>query len=54
MARDLLSVQAFTIALESTFLVSGMVISPRRTTLTPPAVKMSICLKDYLDAAERV
>ncbi|KAD4180020.1 hypothetical protein E3N88_28611 [Mikania micrantha] len=54
MARDLLSVQASTVALESAFSVSGRVISLRRTRLTPPAVEMSICLKDHLDAAERV
>ncbi|KAD5803225.1 hypothetical protein E3N88_14585 [Mikania micrantha] len=54
MARDLLSVQASTVASESAFSVSGRVISLRRTRLTPPAVEMSICWKDYLDAAERV
>ncbi|KAD6454232.1 hypothetical protein E3N88_08938 [Mikania micrantha] len=54
MAQDLLSVQAFTVASESAFSVSGRVISLRRTRLTPPAVEMSICLMDYLDAAERV
>src|ERR1044071_2999428 len=54
MARDLLTVQASTVASESAFSISGRVISIRRTRLTPPSVEMAICLKDYLDAAERV
>ncbi|KAJ0827795.1 putative transcription factor/ chromatin remodeling BED-type(Zn) family [Helianthus annuus] len=54
MARDLLTVQASTVASESAFSISGRVISIRRTRLTPKAVEMSICLKDNLDAAERV
>jgi len=54
MARDLLTVQASTVASESAFSVSGRVLSIRRTRLTPPAVEMSICLKDYLDGVERI
>jgi hypothetical protein len=54
MARDLLTVQASTVASESAFSTSGRIISIRRTRLTPKAVEMSICLKDYLDAAERI
>jgi len=53
MARDLLTVQASTVASESAFSTSGRVITIRRTWLSPPAVEMSICLKDHLDAAER-
>ncbi|KAK1432850.1 hypothetical protein QVD17_09752 [Tagetes erecta] len=53
MARDLLTVQASTVASESAFSISGRVISTRRTRLTAPAVEMSICLKDYLDANDR-
>ncbi|KAK1414920.1 hypothetical protein QVD17_30684 [Tagetes erecta] len=53
MARDLLTVQASTVASESAFSISGRVISTRRTRLTAPAVEMSICLKDYLDAKDR-
>ncbi|KAD5960630.1 hypothetical protein E3N88_12102 [Mikania micrantha] len=41
MARDLLSVQASTVASESTM-------------LTPTLLEMCICLKDHLDAMERV
>ena len=54
MARDLLTVQDSTVASESAFSTSGRIISIRRTRLTPKAVEMSICLKDYLDAAERI
>ncbi|GJY12453.1 zinc finger BED domain-containing protein RICESLEEPER 2-like protein [Tanacetum coccineum] len=54
MARDLLSVQESTVASESTFLVSGRVISPRRTKLTPVSVEFCICLKDHLDSMERI
>ncbi|KAK1410990.1 hypothetical protein QVD17_37533 [Tagetes erecta] len=54
MARDLLTVQASTVASESTFSFSGRVLSVRRTRLTPTALEMCICLKDHLDAAERI
>jgi len=54
MARDVLTVQASTVASESAFSTSGRVISVRRTRLTSEAVEMLICLKDYLDAAERI
>ncbi|GKA59112.1 zinc finger BED domain-containing protein RICESLEEPER 2 [Tanacetum coccineum] len=54
MARDLLSVQASTIASESTFSTSGRVVSIRRTRLTPASLDMCIFLKDHLDAAERI
>ncbi|GKB12092.1 zinc finger BED domain-containing protein RICESLEEPER 2 [Tanacetum coccineum] len=54
MTRDLLSVQASTVASESAFLVRGRVISPRRTKLTPVSVEVCICLKDHLDTMERI
>nr|GEX05805.1 zinc finger BED domain-containing protein RICESLEEPER 2-like [Tanacetum cinerariifolium] len=54
MARDLLSVQASTIALESVFSLSGRVLLIRRTRLTPESLAMCICLKDHLDAQERI
>ncbi|KAD2803999.1 hypothetical protein E3N88_37376 [Mikania micrantha] len=54
MARDLLSVQASTVASESAFSLSGRVLSIRRTRLTPASLEMCICLKDHLDAMERV
>jgi len=54
MARDLLSVQASTVASESAFSFSGRVLSVRRTRLTPTSLETCVCLKDYLDAAERV
>jgi len=53
MARDLLTVQASTVASESAFSVSGRVISQRRSRLSPESVEMCICLKDYLDGAAR-
>ena len=54
MARDLLSVQASTVASESAFSTSGRVLSVRRTRLTPLSLEMCICLKDYLDENERI
>ena len=54
MARDLLSVQASTVASESAFSTSGRVLSVRRTKLTPLSLEMCICLKDYLDGNERI
>ncbi|KAI3761392.1 hypothetical protein L1987_51806 [Smallanthus sonchifolius] len=53
MARDLLTVQASTVASESVFSFSGRVLSIRRTRLTPAAMEMCICLKDHLDAVDR-
>ncbi|KAJ9536416.1 hypothetical protein OSB04_un000408 [Centaurea solstitialis] len=54
MARDLLTVQASTVASESTFSVSGRVISQRRSRLSPESVEMCICLKDCLDVAAQI
>ena len=52
--RDLLSVQASTVASKSFFSLSGRVLSIRRMRLTPTSVETCICLKDYLDAAEHI
>ncbi|PWA81457.1 ribonuclease H-like domain-containing protein [Artemisia annua] len=54
MARDLLAVQASTVASESAFSDSGRIISERRTRLTPEAVEVCVCLKDYLDGVDRI
>ena len=54
MARDLLAVQASTVASESVFPLSGRVLSMRRTKLTPESLEVFICLKDHLDAVDRV
>nr|GEZ55540.1 zinc finger BED domain-containing protein RICESLEEPER 2 [Tanacetum cinerariifolium] len=54
MARDLLSVQASTVASKSAFSLSGRLLSIRRTRLTPAFLEMCICLKDHLDAQERI
>ncbi|GKE50833.1 zinc finger BED domain-containing protein RICESLEEPER 2 [Tanacetum coccineum] len=53
MAIDILSVQATSVASESAFSTSGMVLSIRRTRLTPASLEMCMCLKDHLDAQER-
>ncbi|GJY76827.1 zinc finger BED domain-containing protein RICESLEEPER 2 [Tanacetum coccineum] len=53
MAMDILSVQATSVASESTFSTSGRVLSIRRTRLTPASLEMCMCLKDHLDAQER-
>ncbi|GJY08435.1 zinc finger BED domain-containing protein RICESLEEPER 2 [Tanacetum coccineum] len=54
MDRDLLSVQASTVASKSAFSISGRVLSIRRTRLISASLKMCICLKDHLDAADRI
>ncbi|GJR67195.1 zinc finger BED domain-containing protein RICESLEEPER 2 [Tanacetum coccineum] len=54
MAMDIISVQATSIASESDFLTSGRVLSIRRTRLTPTSLEMYMCLKDHLDAQERI
>ena len=54
MARDLLAVQASTVASESAFSVSGRIISDRRTRLTCESVEVCVCLKDYLDGVDRI
>ncbi|PWA59394.1 zinc finger BED domain-containing protein RICESLEEPER 2 [Artemisia annua] len=54
MARDLLALQASTVVSESAFSTSGRILSIRRTRLTPASLEMCICLKDHLNAAERI
>ncbi|GKA48307.1 zinc finger BED domain-containing protein RICESLEEPER 2 [Tanacetum coccineum] len=54
MARDLLTVQASTVASESAFSISGRIISERRSRLTPESVEVLCILKDYLDGVDRV
>nr|GEW14200.1 zinc finger BED domain-containing protein RICESLEEPER 2-like [Tanacetum cinerariifolium] len=53
MDMDIISVQATLVASESAFSTSGRVLSIRRTRLTPPSLKMCMCLNDHLDAKER-
>ncbi|GJU91017.1 zinc finger BED domain-containing protein RICESLEEPER 2 [Tanacetum coccineum] len=54
MARDMLNVQATSVAFESAFSTSGRVLSIRRTRLTPASLEMCMCLKDHLDAQGRI
>ena len=54
MARDFLAVQASTIASESAISTGGRLLLIQRTRLTPASLEMCICLKDHLDAAERI
>ncbi|GKD21928.1 zinc finger BED domain-containing protein RICESLEEPER 2 [Tanacetum coccineum] len=54
MARDILSVQATSVASVSAFSTSGMVLSIQRTRLTQASLKMCMCLKDHLDATDRI
>ncbi|KAJ0466476.1 putative transcription factor/ chromatin remodeling BED-type(Zn) family [Helianthus annuus] len=53
MARDLLTVQASTLASDSAFSVIGRVLPRVRRNLDPFMMEMCICLKDYLDGVER-
>ncbi|GKB75008.1 zinc finger BED domain-containing protein RICESLEEPER 2 [Tanacetum coccineum] len=52
MARDVLSVQATSVASEYAFSISGRVLSNKRTRLTPVSLEMCMCLKDYLNVNE--
>nr|GEV18684.1 putative AC transposase [Tanacetum cinerariifolium] len=52
-AIDILSVQATTVASESTFSTSRRVLSIRRTRHTPASLEMCMCLKEHLNAQER-
>ncbi|GJZ89855.1 zinc finger BED domain-containing protein RICESLEEPER 2-like protein [Tanacetum coccineum] len=54
MAMDTISVQATSVAPESGFSTSGRVLLIRRTRLTPISLEMYMCLKDHLDAQERI
>ncbi|GJT66333.1 putative nuclease HARBI1 [Tanacetum coccineum] len=54
MARDLLSVQASTVASGSAFSLCGRVLSIRRTRFTLSSLEMCICLKKHIDTQERI
>ncbi|KAL4589939.1 hypothetical protein LXL04_002851 [Taraxacum kok-saghyz] len=54
MARDVLTVQASSVASECCFSLSGRILSARRCMLTAESVQMSVMLKDYYDSMERV
>nr|GEW80843.1 zinc finger BED domain-containing protein RICESLEEPER 3 [Tanacetum cinerariifolium] len=54
MARDMLSVQATSVAFEFAFSTSGRVLPILRTRLTPASLEMCMCLKDHLDAQDRI
>ncbi|KAJ9541726.1 hypothetical protein OSB04_028232 [Centaurea solstitialis] len=54
MARNLLTVQASTVASESAISVSGKVMSQRRSRLSSESLECCICLKDYLDGASQL
>ncbi|GJV59143.1 zinc finger BED domain-containing protein RICESLEEPER 2, partial [Tanacetum coccineum] len=54
MTMDIISVQPTSLASEFAFSTSGKVLSIRRTRLTPASLEMCMCLKDHLDATERI
>lgn len=54
MARDLLTIQASTIASESCFSLSGRVLDEKRSRLSPKSLEICICYRDYLAAQRRV
>ncbi|GJW89576.1 zinc finger BED domain-containing protein RICESLEEPER 2 [Tanacetum coccineum] len=54
MARDIISVQATSVASKSAFSTSGRVLSIRRTRLTPTSLEMCMCLKDHLYATDQI
>ena len=54
MARDIFSIQASSVASERAFSASGRVLDDRRTSLKPETLEMCVCLKDWMDAQERI
>ncbi|GKD16435.1 zinc finger BED domain-containing protein RICESLEEPER 2-like protein [Tanacetum coccineum] len=52
MARDILCVQATSVASEFAFSTNGRVLSIRRTRLTPTSLEMYMFLKDHLEATD--
>nr|GEY12404.1 putative AC transposase [Tanacetum cinerariifolium] len=54
MVRDVLSAQATSVASEFAFSLSGRLLLNRRTKLTTASLEMFMCLKDHLDATERI
>ncbi|KAK1384602.1 hypothetical protein POM88_022337 [Heracleum sosnowskyi] len=54
MARNILTVQASTVASESAFSFSGRILNERRSRLSPSSLEVCICYKDHLDAEERI
>lgn len=52
-ARDLLTVQASTVASESCFSLSGRIIDEKRSRLSPESLEVCICYRDYLAAKRR-
>ncbi|GKB73359.1 zinc finger BED domain-containing protein RICESLEEPER 2 [Tanacetum coccineum] len=54
MTMDLISVQAISVSFESAFSTNERVLSIRRTRLTPASLEMCMCLKDHMDATERI
>ncbi|CAL2267834.1 unnamed protein product [Prunus armeniaca] len=53
LARDLLTVPASTVALESCFSAGGRVVSEKRANLSPSTIEALICLKDWALADSR-
>jgi hypothetical protein len=53
MARDVMAIQASTIASESAFSVGGRVIDPYHSRLDPKMVQALICTKDWIASSHK-
>jgi len=53
-AKDLLCAPASTVASEAAFSAGKRVMTDRRHSLAPDSMQMCVCLKDWLDAEDRV
>ncbi|XP_066355951.1 zinc finger BED domain-containing protein RICESLEEPER 1-like isoform X2 [Miscanthus floridulus] len=51
MARDILSVPAYTVAFESAFSLAGLIIDDNRRSLLPETVEALMCTQDRLSSA---
>ena len=48
MAREVLVIPIFTVALECAFSTGGRVVNPYRSCLTPKIVEVLVCTQDWL------
>ena len=53
-ARDVLTVPVSTVASEAAFSASGRVVSKKRYNLSPEAIEVVVCLKDWNLADKRL
>jgi hypothetical protein len=48
MARDVLAISLSTVSSESAFSLGGWILSDNRSSMTPQALEVLVCCKDWL------